>query len=295
MLNYLKKLFHYRLTNPDQERIDSELRVARQIQFSLVPDNFPTFSEWREFDLCALLNPAREVGGDYYDFFLLDSDRMALAVGDVSGTGVPAALYMAVCRTAFRSLARDTQNPGELLTRLNDLLVRDHLSSGLYITIACFFVDLPSGRCEYSLAGHPAPLLHRRLEGLAEFVDSPRETFIGMKPGVTFPTGELRMGRGDTLLLYSDGVTEARNPAGEELAYQGLLDFFLRAVDRDNCREIIDTMENSLRGYSGLREQLDDTTLLIFRHWGPGGQKLMRQRTRATRSPSGRRGHAGTE
>ncbi|MCL2000582.1 MAG: SpoIIE family protein phosphatase, partial [Planctomycetes bacterium] len=200
----------------EQERVDSELRVARQIQFSLVPNIFPPYSEWREFDLHAILSPANEIGGDYYDFFFLDSNRLVAVVGDVSGNGVPAALYMAVCRTAFRTLARGASNPGDLLTRLNDHLVRDHLSSGLYITIACFFIELSTGRCEYALAGHPAPLLHRLSADIIEGIDNPRETFIGMKPGVSFPTGEVKMERGDTLLLYTDGVSDARNDMGDE-------------------------------------------------------------------------------
>ncbi len=292
MLNNLKRLFRYRFTNPDQARIDSELRVARQIQFSLVPDTFPPYSEWREFDLHAVLSPAREIGGDYYDFFLLDSNRMVAAVGDVSGTGVPAALYMAVCRTAFRTLAREAANPGDLLTRLNDLLVRDHLSSGLYVTIVCFFIDLPTGRCEYALAGHPPPLLHRTNAGMAEYIDNPRDTFVGMKPGVTFPTGEVRMGRGDTLLLYTDGVSDARNAAGDELEYAGLLKRFLGLASLGNCRDLIERFEKSILEHAGTREYLDDVTLLAFRYWGPGGKRFMERRARPS---SGSGDYAGEE
>lgn len=274
-------LFRYRMTDPSQTRIDSELRVARQIQFSLVPDTFPVYSEWREFDLYSLLSPAREVGGDYYDFFMLDSDRMLLAVGDVSGKGVPAALYMAVCRTAFRTLAREADNPGELMSRLNDLLVRDN-QSGLYVTLVCFIVNLPTGECEYAIAGHPAPLWHERRNGTADFIENPRETFVGMKAGLHFPVDKIKLNPGDTLLLYTDGVTEARNEAGEEFDYSGIQKCFLAAVEADRCQSLISGIETSVRQFLRFKEQEDDITLLAFRYWGPGGQKMIQRRKRAS-------------
>lgn len=266
-------LFKYRITNPEQERLDSELVVARQIQFSLVPDKFQPYSKWREYDLYSLLSPAKEVGGDYYDFFRMGPNRIVVAVGDVSGKGMPAALYMAVCRTAFRTLAWQSDNPGELLTRLNDMLVHDN-TSGLYVTLACFFVDLPTGKCEYSIAGHPAPLWRRAKTRDGELLDSPRETFIGMKPAVTFPVGRIRLRPGDTLLLYTDGVTESRNAAGEDLEYAGLHDMFAESVNRESCREVIEELDARVRAFSGDSEQVDDITLLALRYWGAGGRTL---------------------
>ncbi len=261
------------------DRMESELRVARQIQFSLVPTRFPSYSEWREFDLYAYLSPAREVGGDYYDFFMKDANRIVFAVGDVSGKGVPAAMYMAVCRTAFRTLARQAQQPGELLTRLNELLIHDNHSK-MYVTIACFYVDLPSGKCYYSLGGHPAPLLHRRATGEIEMIDRPRETFIGLKPGVEYPVGEVLLNRGDTILLYSDGVTESCNEKDEDLGIDRLKDMLKENVAAKNCKNIISTLEIRTREFIGSHEQNDDITLLAFRYWGPGGQKVNRDSVR---------------
>ncbi len=106
ILSAFRTLFKYRLANPERERLDSELKVARDILFSLVPGTFPPYSAWREFDLHAHFAPAREIGGDYYDYFMLNPDKLAIVVGDVSGKSVPAALYMAVIRTAFRTFAR---------------------------------------------------------------------------------------------------------------------------------------------------------------------------------------------
>lgn len=275
-------LFRYRMTDPEQERIDSELRVARQIQFSLVPLSFPAYSEWREFDLYSVLHPAREVGGDYYDFFMPDSNRLIMSVGDVSGKGVPAALYMAVCRTAFRTLAHQATLPGELLTNLNDMLVRDS-QSGLYVTMTCFFVDLPTGKCQYSLAGHPAPLLYSPFLKQSDFIDSPREMFMGVKAGLHFPTGEMQLDPGDTLLFYSDGVSEARNEDGDDLDYEGLRNLFTGLTGMsNNCRELVERLESYIRDFVGTREQEDDITLMAFRYWGPGGQKMRKRRGHTT-------------
>lgn len=266
-------LFKYRITNPEQARIDSELNVARSIQFSLVPDKFPPYSQWREYDLYSLLSPAREVGGDYYDFFMLDPNRLVVTVGDVSGKSVPAALYMAVCRTAFRTLARSADDPGQLLARLNEMLVRDN-QSGLYVTIACFFIDLPSGKCEYAIAGHPAPLWHKTADNTAEYVDEPRGTIIGMQYGLEFPVGTIRLRQGDTLLLYTDGVPDARGPDGSEIDFSGLLSRFQDAASSPDCRTLISRLEHSLQTFMAGSEQVDDITLMTFRYWGPGGQIL---------------------
>ena len=288
-------LFKYRISNPEHERLESELRVAREIQFTLVPASFPVYSEWREFDLHSALYPAREVGGDYYDFFLPTPDRMVITVGDVSGKGFPAALYMAVCRTAFRALARDAANPGQLLTSLNDLLVRDS-TSGRYVTIACFFVDLPTGKCEYAIAGHPAPLCFRAAKGVAEFIDTPRDTFIGLKAGLDFPVGETRLASGDTLLLYTDGVSEARNPEGEELEYDGLHGLFMEAVKEKRCNDVLASLEGSIQDFVGNAPQADDITLLAFRYWGPGGQKMPRKKGRKPMTMVfGNAAHAGND
>lgn len=265
-------LFQYRIANPDQARIESELRVARDIQFSLLPLSFPAYSEWRDFDLHSVLHPAKVVAGDFYDFFMPTTDRLIITVGDVSGNGFPAALYMAACRTAFRALAAQSPTPGRLLSELNDMLVRDNSSSGLYVTNVCFFVDLSTGSCQYSIAGHPAPLWHRAGDGNAVYVDEPRGTLVGMKAGIEFPTGELRLGRGDTLLLYTDGVSEARDAGGRELSYDGLRKRFLDAVGEKQCRGLIEKMDLGLKGFTGAGEQDDDITLLSFRYWGPGGQ-----------------------
>lgn len=266
-------LLKYRITNPDQERIDSELRVARKIQFSLLPAVFPSASKWREYDLYALLRPAREIGGDYYDFFALSADRFVIVVGDVSGKGMPAALYMAVCRTAFRALAAQADNPGQLLSNVNDMLVRDN-KSGLYVTLACFFIDMPTGKCEYAIGGHPAPLWRRAGERGGELLDHPRETFVGMKAGVNYPVGDIRLSPGDTLLLFTDGVTEARGSSGEELEQTGLYAMFDKAAVDANCQEIVERLDADLASFTGGGEQTDDMTLLAFRYWGPGGMRM---------------------
>jgi sigma-B regulation protein RsbU (phosphoserine phosphatase) len=263
-------LFKYRLVNAEQERLDLELKVARDILFSLVPGDFPPYSSWREFDLHARFSPAREVGGDYYDFFMLSPDKLVVVVGDVSGKGVPAALYMAVIRTAFRSFARQALDPSRLMRDLNEMLVRDN-RSGLFVTLNCFFINLPDGKTEYVIAGHPAPMRHRAAEGTTDIIDSPRDTFVGMQAGLQFPMGTMTLARGDTLLLYTDGVTDVQDRDGAELGYDGLRALFTAACGHATCADAIGAMTNRLAALSG-GEWADDTTLLAFRYWGPGGK-----------------------
>lgn len=266
--------FKYRLANVEQDRIDSELRIAREIQFSLAPPSFPEYSEWREFDLHAYLSPVREVGGDFYDYCRLDANRLAIVVGDVSGKGVPASLYMAVCLTAMKTLIREAKSPGELLTRVNNILVRDS-SANRYVTCAVFFIDMPTGRCEYALAGHPAPLRRHNADGTTVAIDTPRSSFVGLKGGLSYPTGEALLLPGDTLLLYTDGVTEARNASGDELDVVGLTTLFDKAVTKTRCRDIVEALQNDIGVHIGPRKRDDDVTLMAFRYWGPGGKKTV--------------------
>jgi hypothetical protein len=263
-----------RFRSDSRARTDSELRVARQIQFSLIPSRFPPYSEWREFDLYSFLSPERAVGGDYYDFFMRDVNRFVFVVGDVSGKGIPAAIYMAVCRTAFRALALQADGPGELLTKLNDQLIRDN-QSGMYITLACFFVNLPTGECRYALGGHVPPLLHRRNAPNASFIEEPHETLVGMKAGTKFPEGDLRLDPGDSVFMYTDGMPEAKNLDDADFGYDRVKEVFVENSLRGaNCRDIIEGVEKDFRAFLAGKDQEDDITALAFRYWGLGGRRI---------------------
>ncbi len=249
-------------TTAAKERIERELHIARAIQLSLVPKTFPPFPERDDLELFATLEPAREVGGDLYDFFMLEGDRLCLVVGDVAGKGVPAALYMAVTRTLLKALFSASTEPAEVLGRLNRDLSQDN-ESATFVTIFCAVVDLATGACRYANGGHNLPLVVRA-SGAVEPVPPVAGYLVGGMEGPPFGSGELRLERGDTLFLYTDGVVECMDREGRlfgddrtraEVARLGGL----------ACHELIHGVRESLRAFADGAEQSDDITMLAFR------------------------------
>jgi len=254
-------------TAATKERIESELRIARAIQMGLVPKTFPAFPERREFQLFALLKPAREVGGDFYDFFFLDEEQetLCLVIGDVSDKGVGAALFMAVARTLLRSMARENQEPAVILSRLNDELSRDN-DSCMFVTLYCAAVHLPSGRCRYASGGHCPPLIIRPDGNTIRLTDAKGPVVGGME-GMLYKEGNYHFVAGDVLFLYTDGVTEAANREnalfGEERMNRELMR--LKACSTE---ELIHSMRDRLQDFADDAEQSDDITMLAFRYNG---------------------------
>jgi sigma-B regulation protein RsbU (phosphoserine phosphatase) len=250
-----------------KERIESELRIAHTIQMDLVPRTFPAFPDRREFRLFALLDPAREVGGDFYDFFFFDEEQqtLCLVIGDVSDKGMGAALFMAVTRTLLRSMARENQEPAVLLSRLNDELSRDN-ESCMFVTLFCAAVHLPSGRCRYASGGHCPPVVIRPDGELSRLTEAKGPVVGGME-GMLFTGGNYQFMPGEELFLYTDGVTEAANREkvlfGEERLNRELV--LLKACSSE---ELIHNLRNRLQEFAEGAEQSDDITMLAFRYNG---------------------------
>ena len=254
-------------TTAAQERIASEIHIARSIQTSLVPHTFPPFPERREFSLGALLDPAREIGGDFYDYMLADEHTLFFAAADVSGKGIPAALFMAVTRTFLKAIVRETHSqPDETLRRLNQELTADN-DTCMFVTMTYAAVDLPTGRCVYATGGHPAPILLRR-QGSIEMLPATRGPLIGAMPGVRYGRAEVALAPGDTIFLYTDGVNEARNPAGEFLGVDGLLAALARRRELEP-QALMQAMRAEVEAFSNGAEQSDDITMVAFRYHGP--------------------------
>lgn len=251
-----------------RERIESELRIGRAIQMSLVPKTFPPFPDRNEFCLHALLEPAKEVGGDFYDFFMTDEDHLCLVVGDVSGKGVPAALFMAVTRTFIKALSREESSPSRLMARLNDELAEGNDAS-MFVTLFFSVVDIRTGLLRYALGGHPPPLLIGT-EGRARPLPSLKGPLVGAMEGMAFSEGEVVLRRGDLLLAFTDGVTEAMNPA-EELFGDDRTAETLADLNRASCREIVGGFRRRLEAFADGAEQSDDITLLAFQFRGGEG------------------------
>src|SRR5499426_1105685 len=245
-------------------KIESELKIAHEIQMSMVPKTFPAFPERSEFDIFATLVPAKEVGGDLYDFFFLDDDHLCFAVGDVSDKGVPASLFMAVTKTLFRATARTGSTPGEILARLNTEICRDN-ESCMFVTFFCGVLDVRTGQVDYSNGGHNLPYyLHH--DGV-----SPLKNAVGGALGLVeqspYASGRMVLAPGEALLLYTDGVTEAID-LSETLYSDQRLAQFLETNRRSAPRQIIGDLVSDVRQFAGAAPQSDDITVLALRYFG---------------------------
>jgi sigma-B regulation protein RsbU (phosphoserine phosphatase) len=255
---------HLKETTAAKERIESELQIAHEIQMSMVPKIFPPFPDRSEFDIFAALVPAKEVGGDFYDFFFIDDDHLCFAIGDVSGKGVPASLFMAVTKTLFRATAASGGTPGEILARLNTEVCRDN-DSGMFVTFFCGILDIRDGRVDYSNGGHNLPYrLHRAgVSTLENFGGNS----LGLMERSPYRSGREVLGPGDALLLYTDGVTEAMDPSATLYSDQRL-ERFLEAHRSSPPRQIIGDLIGDVRYFAGEAPQSDDITVLALHYFG---------------------------
>ncbi len=243
-----------------RQAVESELKVARDIQRALLPHDFPPFPDHPEFDLHAVCNPALSMSGDFYDYYLRGDDTLALLVADVCGKGVPAAMFMAVARTTLRNLSRPGAAPAEVLEAANQALVAEN-EQGMFVTLFLAHYDPASGELAYAGAGHPPPCLLRgdgRVERLAT-----EGGLFGIFADAHFATGRTRLDAGDALVLFSDGVTEAQDAAGTlygEERLVGLLQSNAILAAEGICRTVIADVD----GYRTDSRQ-DDVTLLVLR------------------------------
>ncbi len=254
-------------TTAAKERIESELRVAHDIQMSMVPKIFPAFPDQPEFDIHARIVPAREVGGDFYDFFLIDDDHLCFAIGDVSGKGVPASLFMAVTKTLLRATASKGRGPEEMLVRLNRELCRDN-EACMFVTLFCGVLDMRTGALQYSNGGHNMPYGCTR-EGLWT-LSGAQGTALGLVAEASYQTREIALARGETLFLYTDGVTEAMDDAGQ-LYSETRLEERLRRADGLPVAALTQAVANAVQAFAGGAPQSDDLTVLALRYLGRRG------------------------
>ncbi len=262
-----------------RERMESELRIARDIQMGILPKLFPPFPDRPEIDLFASLEPAREVGGDFYDFFLCGRDHFCFLVGDVSGKGVPAAFYMAVAKTLIKAVADSANNgggdgrgpdPGRILTRASDELARDN-DSCMFVTIFCAVLDLRTGEVRYASAGHNPPVLLR--PGRApELLPSRQDPVAGAMEGVEYGTDTLRLAPGESLLLYTDGVSEAMDPGDAIFGEERML-AKLEGLAEADAKAVCLGLDEAVHAFAAGAEQSDDITMLALRYKGPDSDK----------------------
>ncbi len=266
MKTSLKKyIADLRETTAAKERIDSELKIAHDIQMSIIPKTFPPFPDRNEFDLYATIEPAREVGGDLYDFFFLDDTHLCFAIGDVSGKGVPASLFMAIARTLIKTKATQGLEPGILLTRVNQDLCIDN-DAVMFVTLFLGILNTRTGEVRYSNAGHNPPFILRRGGGL-EKVQGTGGTAVGVMEDVVLKSRSLILDPGDTIFLYTDGVTEAFD-IGSNLFSDARLFEALASLRSNPVKGIAVGVMAEVKAFSQGAEQSDDITMLVLRFHG---------------------------
>ncbi len=245
-----------------KEQIASELRVARDIQMGMLPHDFGALERQFGVELGAVLEPAREVGGDLYGVCAPGPERLALFLGDVSGKGIPASMFMVRAVTLARLLARDIAEPERILARLNDELAADN-PSGLFVTLLYAVFEPNSGRLTLANAGHCRPVLLSPGEPPRWAVKS-LGTALGLEPGLTFERTELTLGPGDAIVLYSDGVTEAFNGQEECYGNQRLLSD-AAGLSGAPAATLVDALLRQVRTFAGPAPQSDDIAILALK------------------------------
>jgi sigma-B regulation protein RsbU (phosphoserine phosphatase) len=255
----------YDVIKVQKERMETELNVAHEIQMSMVPLIFPAFPDYDEFTVFAALEPAREVGGDFYDFYFIDEDRFCICIGDVSGKGVPAALFMAVAKTLIKSRATDDFSTASILTHVNDELSANNKES-MFVTLFIAIVNIVSGKVDYTNAGHNPPYISRK-NGKLQCLDARHGPVVGAMEGMVYGEDRVELAPDDFIFLYTDGVTEAmdaRNTMFSDERLAGLLE----AMDGVTAEKAVNDTVVAVKAFEGESEQTDDITVLAFQYHG---------------------------
>lgn len=246
-------------------RVDQELEFAKNIQRSALPSVFPVFSKRKDLDIFALMDPAKEVGGDFYDFYLTQNDTLNFLVADVSGKGIPAAMFMMRAKTELKSLMEAELKLSDVFTRGNAKLCEGN-DAGMFVTVWQGCIDLATGIVQYANAGHNPPLV-RHGNGTFEFLPTKAGFVLAGMEGVRYKTQELQLEPGDILYLYTDGVTEAMNEAQELYGNDRLRDVLNRA-EFENMQELCMCVKSDLNAFVGDALQFDDITMVAFQYVG---------------------------
>ena len=260
---YIDQIRH---VTAEKERISAELDMASKIQASQLPRLFPAFPNRREFSLFASMTPAKEVGGDFYDFFMVGTDHIALVMADVSGKGVPAALLMMVARVLIKSSLQNGKSPAEALESVNNQICESN-DAGFFVTIWVAVLEISTGKGVASNAGHEHPVL-RRAGGSYELVIYRHSMPVGTMEGIRFEQHEFHLNPGDSIFVYTDGVAEATNGDDELYGTERMLSALNSEPDAQP-EQVLGNVMNDITGFVDGAEQFDDITMLCFRYMGP--------------------------
>ncbi|MCP3900824.1 MAG: SpoIIE family protein phosphatase [Desulfobacteraceae bacterium] len=248
-----------------RERIESELSIARDIQLGMVPKTFPSFPEYQEFDLYATLKPAKEVGGDLYDFFLIDEEHLCFTLGDVSDKGVPSALFMVVTRTLIRTLSEKIHSPCELMSKINNILSSDNPRS-MFITLIIGVLNIKTGEIIYANGGHNPPVVFPNDKEVF-FKKGHHEPLVGAMADMPYSDHSFFLSPKESFFLYTDGVNEAMDPEEKQYSNEKLLSQLIKNKDK-STKETIENMLESIKEHSNGAPQSDDIAMLMIKYNG---------------------------
>ena len=254
-------------------RIDKELEYAKQIQLSALPTNFPS---GEEYNIYAQMIAAKEVGGDFYDFYKLNENTVAFLVADVSGKGIPAAMFMMTAKTIIKDLAESGMPVNEIFTKANKKLCENN-ESGMFVTAWMGILDIPSGNLKFANAGHNPPLL-KRADGTFEYLKTRAGFVLAGMEGVKYRTNEITLCNGDRLFLYTDGVPEATNENNELYGEDRLLSF-MNKNSTLNATKLLPKLKNNIDKFVGSAPQFDDITMLMFDYKANKGEIYVETKT----------------
>ena len=250
----------------EKERIGAELNVATKIQASMLPRIFPAFPEREEFELFASMNPAKEVGGDFYDFFMIGEDKLGLVIADVSGKGVPAALFMVIAKVLIKNFALQGMAPSKVLETVNERLCANN-DTGLFVTVWIAILDINTGEGRASNAGHEHPALYRQKDGLFELVKYRHSPAVAVMEGMHFEEHSFQLDPGDMLFVYTDGVTEAADK-DNNLYGEDRLTVALNECPVKEPAAVLTAVKQSIDEFVGEADQFDDLTMLSLKFKG---------------------------
>ena len=251
----------------EKERFGAELALATRIQTAMLPHVFPPFPERPEFDLYASMDPAKEVGGDFYDFFLIDEDHLCLVIADVSGKGIPAALFMMACKIILQSCAMLGNSAGEILTRTNEAICSNNPEE-MFITVWLGILEISTGRLTAANAGHEYPVL-KRADGVFELFRDKHGFVAGSMAGIKYKEYELQLCPGDKLFVYTDGVREARDADRKQFGTERMLAALNESRDAAP-EQILKSVHRAVDAFVKDAEQFDDLTMLCMEYRGKG-------------------------
>ena len=259
-----------RVVTAEKERIGSELKMAREIQASVLPSDFPAFPDRPEVDIYAIMDPAKEVGGDFYDFFFIDPDHLAMLIADVSGKGVPAALFMMISRAILKNCAMMGQDAAQILEEANRVLCSEN-SMEMFVTVWIGILEISTGRVVTANAGHENPVVYRASDGSWTEQKEKHGFVLGGIETSCYRESEFRLEPGDRIFVYTDGLPEAENEEGAFFGTERMMEV-LRQSSPNSPEEVLGTLRGAVNGFVGQAEQFDDLTMLCVEYHGSGAE-----------------------